>query len=73
MIDEDKAALQLLGERLRTYRLEKNYSQEQFAELTNLDRTYISGLERGKRNPSFLILKRIFDVLEIQSSKFFEV
>lgn len=71
MNDFDNNLLNSLGSKLRTYRLQKNFSQEKFAELTGLDRTYISGLERGKRNPSYLILKRLCDVLEIEPNDLF--
>lgn len=64
--------LAILGNKLRTFRVEKIYSQERLAELTGLDRTYISGLERGQRNPSFLIIKRLLTVLEISSNQLFE-
>ena len=40
------------GERLRQLRKEKGLSQEEFAARCGLDRTYISGIERGKRNVS---------------------
>ena len=69
MTDVEISELKQLGEKLRTLRQSKGYSQERFADLTNLDRTYISGLERGKRNPSFLILKRISSVLKIKPSE----
>ena len=59
MNDYDKEILKQLGINLRKYRLAKNISQEVFSELTQLDRTYISGLERGIRNPSYLILLKI--------------
>ena len=72
MISEEELQLKALGERLRKYRLEKGFSQESFAEKTQLDRTYISGLERGKRNPSFLIIRRISKVLEISEQRLFE-
>jgi transcriptional regulator with XRE-family HTH domain len=71
MNDFEKNLLNSLGTKLRTHRLQKNYSQEKFAELTELDRTYISGLERGKRNPSYLIIKRLCDVLEITPNDLF--
>lgn len=41
-----------LGKRIRELRLKKGLSQEAFAHLCNLDRTYISGIERGVRNVS---------------------
>jgi transcriptional regulator with XRE-family HTH domain len=40
------------GDRLRVLRKAKGLSQEAFADLCALDRTYISGIERGKRNVS---------------------
>lgn len=72
MNDFEKNLLNSLGTKLRTCRLQKNFSQEKFAELTDLDRTYISGLERGKRNPSYLIIKRLCEILEIEPNKLFE-
>ena len=72
MTDKDKKKLINIGEKLRFYRLEKGYSQEKFAELCELDRTYVSGLERGKRNPSYLIMLKILKVLEISSTQLFE-
>jgi transcriptional regulator with XRE-family HTH domain len=71
MTDEDRQKLLNLGEKLKFFRLEKGYSQEKFAELSSLDRTYVSGLERGKRNPSYLILMRIVSILEISIDKLF--
>lgn len=71
MADKNKSLLIELGNKLRFYRQEKKYSQEKFAELTELDRTYISGLERGKRNPSFLIIQKLIKVLEISANDLF--
>ncbi len=68
---EEEILLKKLGEILRKYRMQKGFSQEKFAEQTGLDRTYISGLERGKRNPSYLIIKRIANILEIPEQKLF--
>ena len=72
MTTEEEIQLKALGERMRNYRISKGFSQETFAEKTQLDRTYISGLERGKRNPSFLILRKISKVLEISEQQLFE-
>lgn len=72
MTSEEELQLKILGERLRKYRVNKGFSQETFAEKTHLDRTYISGLERGKRNPSFLIIRRISKVLGISEQRLFE-
>jgi len=46
----------LLGQRVRTLRTQAGLSQEGFAEKCGLDRTYISGIERGIRNPTLEIL-----------------
>lgn len=72
MTDTEKQQLLKLGSLLRFYRLQKNFSQEKLSELTELDRTYISGLERGLRNPSFLIIKKLSDVLDINPQQLFE-
>lgn len=72
MTDEEVAILKHLGDKLRFYRTQKGYSQEVFADKTELDRTYISGLERGKRNPSYLIIKRIANTLDIQEQQLFQ-
>lgn len=45
--------LEKLGEKIRRYRNEQNLSQERLAEFCGFDRTYISLVERGKRNLSF--------------------
>ena len=49
--DMDKDILVKLGQCLQKARINKGFSQEQLADIVNLDRTYISLLERGKRNP----------------------
>lgn len=71
MLKIEKQELLNLGNKLRDLRQNKALSQERFAELTGLDRTYISGLERGKRNPSFLIIQRLCKVLEINPNELF--
>ncbi|WP_339616722.1 helix-turn-helix transcriptional regulator [uncultured Gilvimarinus sp.] len=42
------------GNKVKALRLSKNLSQENLAALAELDRTYISSVERGKRNVSLL-------------------
>ena len=64
--------LKKLGERIKQLRKEAGISQEKLAELAGLDRTYISGLERGLRNPSYLVLQRIAKELNIKEACFFE-
>ena len=54
-----------LGYAIKAQREKLRFTQEYLAEKTGFDRTYISMLERGRRNPSFLNLLRIAKGLEI--------
>jgi DNA-binding XRE family transcriptional regulator len=49
----------ILGRNLRAYRKAHNLSQEGFAEIMGVHRTYIGGLERGERNLTLRSLERI--------------
>lgn len=51
---------------MKWYRFNKNYTQEQFAELSNLTAKYISALERGKFSPSLSKIEAIANALEIE-------
>lgn len=53
----------VVGRNLRAYRLGQNLSQEAFAELVGVHRTYMGGLERGERNLTLRALERIADRL----------
>ncbi len=48
-----------LGKNVSDLRKEKGLTQEQLAERSGLDSTYISGIERGVRNPSIASLVRL--------------
>ena len=58
-----------LGEAIRERRQGKNLSQEALAEIADFDRTYISLLERGARNPSFTNLCRVAAALNTTPSE----
>jgi len=60
------------GKNVRKYRLEKGFSQEKLAELSNLHRTYISSVERGKRSISLKNIERIADALGVNVQLLFE-
>ena len=60
------------GQVLKKYRLEKGLSQERLALESGLDRTYISLLERGKRQPSIKTLFAISAHLKIRPSTLIE-
>jgi transcriptional regulator with XRE-family HTH domain len=57
------------GQRLRDLRTERGHSQEEFADRCGLDRTYISGIERGKRNLSLRNLAVIAEALDLTLSE----
>ena len=61
--------LNVLGANVRKRREEKDLTQEALAELANLDPTYISGIERGVRNPSVISVVRIAKALGVTTSK----
>jgi transcriptional regulator with XRE-family HTH domain len=52
-----------LGAAIRRHRELVRISQEELAERAGLDRTYVSGVERGRRNPTVKILQRLADAL----------
>ena len=54
-----------VGPALRALREKKDLSQEELAFRARLDRTYISGIERSRRNPSIRSLQRIVDAIGI--------
>jgi transcriptional regulator with XRE-family HTH domain len=64
--------LNVLGMNVRKRREEKELTQEALAERANLDPTYISGIERGMRNPSVLSVLRIAKALGVTTSKLME-
>lgn len=62
-------ALNILGKQIKTRRENLGLTQEKLAEKCGLDRTYISLLERGKRNPSYTNLLKVASGLEISISE----
>lgn len=54
---------------LRRIRLEKGISQEALALEADVDRTYVSGLERGLKNPTVLVLEKLAGVLGVSVSE----
>ena len=54
-----------VGRNVRKYREEKGWSQEELAFECGLHRTYISGIERGVRNPTVKTLEKIAQTLKV--------
>jgi len=66
MKDNEQELLNQLAHKIKKRRTELNISQEKLAQKCNFDRTYISLLERAKRNPSYLSLLKLCVGLEIE-------
>jgi DNA-binding XRE family transcriptional regulator len=62
-----------LGRNLQRLRQEKGLSQEAFADLAGLHRTYVSGVERGIRNPTVTVLQKLADTLGIKIGSLVDV
>ena len=56
-----------LGKNLRQLRHDKGWSQEEFAHLAGIHRTYISDLERGARNPTIKIIEQLTKALGVSA------
>jgi len=59
----------LVGQNVRRLREEAGLSQEKLALEAELDRTYVSGVERGVRNPTVTVLARIAKALKTDPDK----
>ncbi len=60
-----------LGKALRKRRTGLGVSQEEFADLCGLDRTYVGGIERGERNVALVNLEKLAKALKISLSELF--
>jgi transcriptional regulator with XRE-family HTH domain len=52
------------GQRVRKARLERELSQETLAAKADIDRAFLSGIERGVENPTLFTIQAIADALE---------
>ncbi len=60
------------GARIRELRKAQNLSQEKFALKAEIDRTYLAGIEQGKRNLSMKNMEKIINALGTTFHQFFE-
>ena len=59
------------GLKVKILREEKGFSIEQLANISNVDRNYISDIEKGQRNVSITIIEKILQGLDIDFQTFF--
>ena len=59
------------GRVVSTLRAARGYSQEGFAAVAGVHRTYMGGIERGERNPTLTTILRIAQALQIEPAELF--
>jgi transcriptional regulator with XRE-family HTH domain len=62
----------LFGRQIRELRTERGYSQERLAELSNLHRNYIGGIERGERNIGLINIVELAHALRVKPVRLLE-
>ncbi|MBR3815992.1 MAG: helix-turn-helix transcriptional regulator [Clostridia bacterium] len=62
---------QAVGKRIKELRNKLGVSQEELAAMVELDRTYITSVERGKRNISIVNIEKLATALNVSLSEFF--
>lgn len=55
-----------LGQNVRRLRLEKGWSQEDYADRAGIHRTYVSDIERGARNPTITVVEKLAKPLGVR-------
>ena len=72
MKNSGKKAKDIFAANVKEYRKKLGISQEDLADLSKLHRTYISSVERSKRNVSIEAMEKIANALGIKLSKLLE-
>ena len=60
-----------VGQRIKQIRVERGLTQEALANMADLDRTYVTDVENGRRNISIVNLEKLIHALNISISDFF--
>jgi len=70
---QDVVSLRALGRAIRTIRNDKSLSQSELARRTGLHPTYISRLETGAHNPTYVVILQLSKGLEISAAEMLRV
>jgi len=62
----------LVGQRIKEIRSEKSMSQEDVANTAEMERSFVTHIESGRRNISIDTLQRILDALDVSFKEFFD-
>ena len=73
MENRDQKIKELLGNRIRTLRNIKRWSQQDLGERADVNYKFLGEIERGQQNPSFHVLLKIADALEIELTELFRL
>lgn len=71
-MSDDAPSLEALGRAVRLLRQSRRLAQDDLAVRTGLHRTYLGGIERGERNPTWKTLATIAAGLEVSMSQLVE-
>lgn len=63
---------ELVGKRITTLRNKKNLSQQKFANEADIERSYLTHVEKGRKNISMNTLKKITAALDVSLKEFFD-
>ncbi len=69
----DEKALKAVGLQIRKLRIRAGYSQQEFADLCEVELSQINRIELGKVNTSISVLFRIAEVLKLKPTKLLDV
>jgi len=61
-----------LGRNVRRLREEKGWSQEDYADRAEIHRTYVSDIERGRRNPTVTVVEKLAKPLGVTAGSLLE-
>ena len=71
-MDTGKRAIKSLAKRVRQLRIDKGWTQEVCAEQAAIATAYLSGVERGVRNPTVKVLARLADAFGVKIGQLFD-
>lgn len=64
-MDTGKKAIRKFGKRVREVRLSLGWSQDELAFELDVDRSYVSSLERGQRNPTLKTIAKVAETFDL--------
>lgn len=64
--DKDQIILQTIGKNVKSNRIRLNLTQSELADRAMIHRNYVCNIEKGKMNPTILLLLDIIEVLDVE-------